>query len=175
MAPKLCVLVTTMDEKGRADVSPISFVTPVSFDPPLLMLSVGPNKHSYWAMMRVKEFVINIPTEKILDKLWKAGGKWDEHESKIKRAGFKTAPSDKVKPPLLTECPINLECFEEFSKKAGDHIMVVARVAKIHVDPEYIDDDGYFKVDEARPPLHVADNIFAFPYVTKKVDIETLD
>ena len=60
MAPRLTVLVTTMDSKGRADVAPFSFVAPVSFDPPLLMISVGTNKHSYWNITQKKEFVVNI-------------------------------------------------------------------------------------------------------------------
>ena len=169
MSPKLTVLVTTIDENGRADVSPFSFVAPVSFDPPLVMLSVGLNKHSYWALTRVKEFVINIPTEKILDKLWIAGGKWDPNESKIQKAKLKTEPSEKVRPPRLSECVAHIECFEEFSKKAGDHVMVVGRVVAVSANEEFVDEHGNLKVEDARPPLHVADNIFAFPYVKKTV------
>lgn len=169
MSPKLTVLVTTVDEKGRADVSPFSFVSPISFDPPLLMISVGPHKHSYWAITIVKEFVVNIPTEKMVEKLYAAGGKWDPEESKIKKFGFKTEPSDKVKPPRLSECVANLECYVEFSKQAGDHVMVIGKVVAIHVNDEFLDSKRNLKVDVVRPPLHVSDNVFAFPYVTKSV------
>ncbi|MCD6522776.1 MAG: flavin reductase family protein [Candidatus Diapherotrites archaeon] len=170
MSPKLTVLVTTVDEKGRAEVSPFSFVCPVSFDPPLLVLAVGPNKHSYWNITRVKEFVVNIPTEKILDKLWIAGGKWDPEESKIKKAGLKTEPSEKVKPPTLSECAASIECYEEGSRKVGDHVLVIGRVVAVRANDEYIDQKGNLRVDIVRPPLHVADNLFAFPYVTKTVE-----
>lgn len=169
MSPKLTVLVTTVDEKGRADVSPFSFVTPVSFDPPLLAISCGINKHVYWNIQRVKEFVVNIPTEKILDKVWISGGKWSAAESKIQRAKLRTEPSDKVRPPRLSECCASLECYEEFSKQAGDHVMIIGRVVAVHAKDELVDDKGNLKVDEARPPLHVSDNLFAFPYVTKNV------
>ncbi|MCD6414612.1 MAG: flavin reductase family protein [Candidatus Diapherotrites archaeon] len=169
MSPKLTVLVTTIDEKGRPEVSTFSFVSPVSFEPPLLMISVGPNKHSYWNLTRVKEFVVNIPSEKMLEKVWEAGGKYDPGESKIEKFGFKTIPSDKVRPPRLADCPAQIECYEEFSKQAGDHIMLLGRVVAVHADDEFVDSKGNLKVDVVRPPLHVSDNLFAFPYVTKSV------
>jgi flavin reductase (DIM6/NTAB) family NADH-FMN oxidoreductase RutF len=169
LSPKLTVLVTTTDEQGKDEVSPFSFVAPVSFDPPLLMLAVGPNKHSYWNITRVNEFVVNIPGERLLEKVWIAGGKWDPKKSKIEKAGLETAPSEVVRPPRLSECPINMECYVEFAKKAGDHVMVVGRVVKTHVDKEYVDEKNRLKVDLLRPPLHVSDNLFAFPYVTKTI------
>jgi len=169
LAPRITVLVTTMDAKGKADVSPFSFVSPVSFNPPLLMIAVGANKHSYWSIMQKKEFVINIPTENMLEKIWIAGGKWDKEVSKIERAGLKTEPSEKVGPPRLSECVASLECYVEDAKKYGDHIIIVARVIKVHVKEEFVDEEGRLKVDLVRPPLHVSDNLFAFPYVTKEV------
>ena len=169
LVPRLTVLVTTMDAKGRADVSPFSWVAPVSFDPPLLMISVGPNKHSYWNITQKKEFVVNIPTEKMLEKIWTAGEKWDPEISKIERAGLKTEKSEKVGPPRLTECVVNLECYLEEAKKIVDHILIVGRVVTANVNEDYLDDEGRLKVDLVRPPLHIADNLFAFPYVTKSV------
>jgi len=169
MAPRLTVLVTTVDVNGKPDVAPFSFVAPVSFDPPLLMIAIGPNKHSYWNLTRKKEFVVNIPTEKMLDKLWIAGEKWDAEVSKIERAGLQTSKSEKVGPPHLPECVASLECYLEDAKKYGDHVIVIGRVVAVTVNEEYLDEDGRLKVDLVRPPLHVSDNVFAFPYVTKRV------
>lgn len=172
MSPKLTVLVTTVNEQGRPDVSPFSFVSPISFDPPILMISVGPGehgKHSYNNITRVKEFVVNIPTEALLEKLWITGGKYDPKQSKIDKAKLKTEPASKVRPPLLSECAASIECYEENSRKAGDHVMVLGKVVAVHANEEYIDKDGNLKVDLVRPPLHVSSNLFAFPYVTKSV------
>jgi flavin reductase (DIM6/NTAB) family NADH-FMN oxidoreductase RutF len=169
MSPRLTVLVTTVDAHGKADVAPLSFVSPVSFEPPLLMVAIGVNKHSYWNLMRKKEFVVNIPTEKLLEKLWIAGGKWDADVSKIERAGLQTTKSEKVGPPRLSECVAHIECYLEDAKKHGDHVIVIGRVVVVNVDEEYVDEEGRLKVDLVRPPLHVGENVFAFPYVTKKV------
>jgi flavin reductase (DIM6/NTAB) family NADH-FMN oxidoreductase RutF len=169
MAPRLTVLITTVDSKGKPDVSPFSFVSPVSFDPPLLMVAIGVNKHSYWNLMRKKEFVVNIPTEKLLEKVWIAGEKWDPEVSKIERAGLQTTKSEKVGPPRLPECVAHIECYLEDAKKYGDHVIVIGKVVAVSVNEDYIDEEGRLKVDLVRPPLHVSENVFAFPYVTKKV------
>lgn len=169
MVPRLTVLVTTMDKNGRADVAPFSFVSPISFDPPLLMVAVGTNKHSYQNIIQKKEFVVNIPTEKMIEKIWIAGEPWSAEASKIERAGLQTEKSEKVGPPRLKECVANIECYLEEAKKAGDHVLVIGKVIEINVNEEYLDDEGRLKVDLVRPPLHVGDRLFAFPYVTKEV------
>lgn len=169
MAPRLTVLVTTVDNKGKPDVAPFSFVSPVSFDPPLLMIAVGMNKHSYHNITQKKEFVVNIPTEKLLDKIWTAGEKWDPEVSKLERAGLKTVKSEKVAPPRLTECVVSIECYVQDTKKVGDHVVIIGKVIAVYVNEEFLDEEGRLKVDLVRPPLHVADNLFAFPYVSKTV------
>ena len=168
LGPRPTVLVTTVDLQGRADVFPMSFVSPVSFDPPLLMLAVGTNKHSYWNIIQKRQFVVNIPNESMLDKVWTAGDKWDPEVSKIERAGLKTAKADIVTPPLLPECAISFECYVNDAKKYGDHVIIIGEVVKIHADKEFVDEEGRIRADLLRNPLHISENVFAFPYTIKK-------
>ena len=112
---------------------------------------------------------MNIPTEKMLEKVWAAGGKWEADESKLEKIKLKTIPSEKVKPPTLSECAASIECYEEDSRKVGDHVLILGRVVAIHANTKYVDEDGQLKVDVVRPPLHISSNLFAFPYVTKAV------
>jgi flavin reductase (DIM6/NTAB) family NADH-FMN oxidoreductase RutF len=62
----------------------------------------------------------------------------------------------------------HIECYLEDAKKYGDHVIIVGRVVAVNVNEEYVDEEGRLKVDLVRPPLHVSENVFAFPYVTKK-------
>lgn len=163
IGPKPAVLVTTIGENGKPDVAPFSFIAPVSFDPPLLILSVGPNKHSYWNITRRKEFVVNIPTKKMLDKVWTAGQKFDSQVSKIERAGLKTEPSTRVGAPRLSECIAHMECYLESARKTGDHILIVGKVMELNVNPRYLDDRNGIDITKVRPPLHLYENKFTFP------------
>ncbi|MBI1973302.1 flavin reductase family protein [Candidatus Micrarchaeota archaeon] len=168
LAPRLTVLVTTMDRQGRTDVSAFSFVSPISFDPPLIGIASGVKKHSYDNLLQKREFVVNLPTEKMIEKIAVAGQKWDPHVSKIERAGLKTKPAVHVGPPLLAECPVSAECYLEEAKKYGDHVLLIGKVIALHVRDELVDEKGRLKVALVRPALHVADNLFAFPYVSKE-------
>lgn len=170
MSPKLTMLVTTMDRTGKVDVAPFSFVAPLSFDPPLIGISVGPNKHSYWSMIQKGEFVAHIPTEQLVEKIMLTGKKWNKDTTKLEVAGFKTIDADKVGPPIIKDCPVSFECYVEDTKKVGDHILIIGRVIAVHVqDNDNVDEDGRLKVDIVRPPLHVSENVFAFPYITKTI------
>ncbi len=170
LSPRVTVLMTVKDKHGKVDVAPMSFVMPISFNPPLLAISIGTKKHSYEALMDKKEFVLNIPTEEILEKVWIAGGKHDPEISKIERAGLTIEPSEKVSPPRLKECPIAIECFLKDAKKYGDHVLVIGEVVGMRIRDEILDEEGFPRVDTYRNPLHIAENIFALPYLVKRVE-----
>ncbi|RLG21816.1 hypothetical protein DRN74_00095 [Candidatus Micrarchaeota archaeon] len=170
MSPRLTVLVTTMDARGVADVAAFSFVTPISFDPPMLLLAVGPNKHSYWSITTKKEFVVNVPSEELAEKIMIAGEPFDPKASKIERAGFETIPSKVVGPPSIKDCVANIECYVEDARKYGDHVIIVGKVVAVRVRDDAVDEEYRLRTDKIRPPLHISDNVFAFPYVEKKIE-----
>ncbi|MBI4214689.1 flavin reductase family protein [archaeon] len=171
LAPRLTVLVTTMDKNGRMDVSAFSFVSPLSFDPPLIGISSGVKKHSYDDLLQKREFVVNLPTEKLVEKIVIAGQKWDSKVSKIERAGLKTRKAVHVGPPILSECPVSAECYLEDARKYGDHVLLIGRVIALHVRDDSIDEKGRLKAALVRPALHIADNLFAFPYVSREAKV----
>jgi len=162
LVPRLTVLVTTLDDNNKADVAPFSFISPISFDPPILMISIGINKHSYWNIVRRKEFVVNIPTKKLTEKILVAGEKYNPNVSKIERAGLKTKPAKKVGAPRLSECIGYLECYLEDAKKIGDHVAVYGKILVLDVDEKYLDDKMALNLKKVKVPLHIYENKFAF-------------
>jgi flavin reductase (DIM6/NTAB) family NADH-FMN oxidoreductase RutF len=52
-------------------------------------------------------------------------------------------------------------------KKYGDHVLIIGKVVAMSINDEFVDDEGRLKVDLVRPPMHVSENLFAFPYVAK--------
>ena len=47
-----------------------------------------------------------------------------------------------VNAPILTDCPVNIECSVIESTMPGTHELFVAKVEKVHVDEEYEDGNG---------------------------------
>ncbi|MCS7139119.1 MAG: flavin reductase family protein [Candidatus Nezhaarchaeota archaeon] len=132
--PRLTVLITTCSSDGRFNVATFSFIMPVSFEPKYLAFSVSPHRQTFKNLNEIKEFVVNIPTEDMLDKVWICGTKSGRDVNKFELAKLEIIDSRKVKPPRIKNCPIQLECKVEFMKEFGDHYIVVGRVVEEHID-----------------------------------------
>ena len=106
---------------------------PISFEPKYLAFAVAPTRYTFSNLREVKEFVVNVPTADMLDKVWICGKLSGRDSDKFKISGLTPVPSKIVKPPRIEECPVQLECVVEEMKEYGDHYLVVGRVVAEHV------------------------------------------
>lgn len=134
--PRPVALITTCDKGGKLNVATFSFITPVSFSPKYVAFSVRPTRLTFENLKDTQEFVVNIPTEDMLDKVWICGTKSGREVNKFELARLETIGSLKVKPPRIKGCPAQLECEVEFAKEFGDHFVVVGKVVEEHVEEE---------------------------------------
>jgi flavin reductase (DIM6/NTAB) family NADH-FMN oxidoreductase RutF len=160
LAPRPTVLVSTIDKKGRSNAAPFSFVMPVSVQPPYLAIASVPTRHTLANIRETGEFVVNLPTEEILDAVWTCSKAFPKGVSEIEQSGLSARPSKKIKAPGITECYGWFECALVDEKEAGDHVVVIGEVVLAEVKDEYFQ-DRKFKVAEARMPLHVGGTDFA--------------
>ncbi|MDH5816115.1 MAG: flavin reductase family protein [Candidatus Nezhaarchaeota archaeon] len=147
--PRLTVLITTCSKDGSYNVATFSFIMPVSFEPKYLAFSISPFRQTFKNLKEVGEFVVNIPTEDMLQKVWICGTKSGKDVNKFDLARLEIIESKKVRPPRIKDCPIQLECKVEFMKEFGDHYIVVGKVVEEHVER------GFFK-----PILHYSGKQF---------------
>ncbi len=132
--PRLTVLITTCDQSGKPDVATFSFFMPVSFEPKYVAFAVAPQRLTFANLQEVKEFVVNVPTAEMLSKVWVCGSVSGREADKFKLAGLTPLPSEKVKPPRIKECPVQLECVVKWMGEFGDHWLVVGKVVAEHVE-----------------------------------------
>lgn len=162
MAPRLTVLVTTVDREGNINAAPFSFASPISFDPPLVMVSCGHGKDTLKNVRDTREFVLNIPTEEILNEIYKCGGKFPPEVNELEEAGLTAENSSIVKPPRVSECIAWFECSREAEHEAGDHVLLIGRVLKADVRDGLLK-DGNLDVEKAKVLQHIGGTEFAVP------------
>jgi len=94
-------------------------------------------RFTYHLALESMEFVCNIPSQDIAEKV-NAAGAVSGHQVKDKfaHAGLTSLPALKVSAPLIAECPINLECVVRHILNVGSHDMFVGEVVMIHIDEE---------------------------------------
>ena len=59
--PYNATLVSCTGKDGKPNVLAIAWIIPVSVNPPLLAMSIRPERHSHRLISETKEFVVNIP------------------------------------------------------------------------------------------------------------------
>ena len=61
---------------------------------------------------------------------------------------IKWEDAEYVNAPILTDCPVNIECSVIESTQPGTHELFIGKVKKVHVDEEYVDDKGNIMWDK---------------------------
>lgn len=143
------VLVSCRDKEGNDNALAVGYCGNCSFDPPMVMVGIVPSRYSYHMIKESGCFVVNLPSKsfkKQFDYLGSASGR---DEDKLK--DIATEDGDIVNAPLLTDCPVNVECTIVDSIMTGSHEMFVGKVEKVHADENIVDEDG--KIDFAKADL----------------------
>ena len=103
------VLVATARE-GRANVMPLSWLTMLDFEPPLVGLVMSDRNYSFAALEAARECTLNVPTFKIAQQAVDCGGVSGAKVDKFAAIGLTPIPAARVRAPLIAECPLNFEC-----------------------------------------------------------------
>jgi flavin reductase (DIM6/NTAB) family NADH-FMN oxidoreductase RutF len=160
LAPRPTVLITTVDSQGRVNAAPFSFITPISSRPALLAFASAPTRHTLKNVRETREFVINIPSSDILDKVWVCSKKFPEGVNELEQAKLQQAPAKTVTPPIIPECVGWLECKFIYEKELGDHVLVVGEVLYASAKDEVFK-EGEFNLHQAKPLMHITKRKFA--------------
>jgi len=156
VAPRPIALITSMDVNGKLNAAPFSAYNYLCTDPPSIGVG-GTNrpdqqfvpKDTARNIRRTGEFVVNVVTEDIAERMNICATDFPPEMSEVDFAGFTTAPSRVVKPPRLAEAHAALECREYTTMEIGSSRIILGRVVAIYVEDQFVDPSGpYIKADE---------------------------
>ena len=136
--PKVVHLVTTIDNKGRINAAPFSWVTPISDDPPLVFLAIWYENDTYKNIEETKELVINVLPKELKSQMLICAKNFPRGINELEKAKLKWIPSKSVKPPRVIGCAAWLECeVKEYVKKEDEYSYVIAEVKVVEFNQEY--------------------------------------
>ncbi len=146
------VLVTTA-WRGRANVMPLAWHTPLSADPPLVGIAVEQSRHSVELIRHAQEFALNFPTRPLLHHVQYLGALHGNDIDKFEATRLETFAAAHITAPLLAACCAWVECAVVEALPLGDHVLFVGLVKAVRVDPASFD-DGWLLGPEPTRPLH---------------------
>ena len=97
---------------------------------------------------RTGEFVVNVVTEDIAQKMNICATDFPAEMSEVELAGFTTVASGKVKVPRLAEAHAALECREYTTMEIGRSRIILGRVVAVYVEDRYVDPAGPYILAE---------------------------
>jgi flavin reductase (DIM6/NTAB) family NADH-FMN oxidoreductase RutF len=146
--PTPAALITSISSEGEPNIITLGEVYNLSLRRPTIVgISLTKSRYSHELISQRGEFVVNMPTISILDKVDQCGSVSGRDVDKFAAFGLTPEPASRVAPPLISECPINLECVVLGMEEIGDHDMFKGEVVAAHVDEDLIGEDGRIQVE----------------------------
>lgn len=152
--PLPVVLVSVADEQGHDNIITVAWAGTVCTNPPMVSISVRPERHSYKMLMETKEFVINLTTEKLAFAADYCGVKSGRDVDKFKNLKLTKEEASYVGAPMIGESPVSIECRVRELKEYGSHTVFTADVLAVHVDTKYMNEKGKFDLAMANPIVY---------------------
>jgi len=142
--PTPAALITSVDVNGKPNVATAGEVFMISLHP--LIIAVGLRRATYTNKLihATKEFVVNLPRKEILRAVDYCGSVSGRDVDKFEATGLTALPAKHARPPLIKECPVNIECKVRDIINLGymDRDVFVGETLAIHADEEVIGEDG---------------------------------
>ena len=147
--PLPAVMVSCGREGERPNIITVAWTGAICTNPPMLYISVRPQRYSYDILCETGEFVVNLTTKKLAKATDYCGVRSGRDVDKFKETGLTAVPALHVKSPMIAESPVNIECRVTEKKELGSHHMFLAEVLAVHVDERYLDEKGRFRLNES--------------------------
>lgn len=127
----------------------IGWTGTICTQPPMVSISVRPERYSYDLIKESGEFVINLPTRSMVRAVDWCGVRSGRDYDKFAECKLHAEPASQVGCPLLAESPVNLECQVTQVIPLGSHDLFLAKVVAVDVDEALLDESGKLRLDKA--------------------------
>lgn len=173
--PLPAVMVSCADAQGNSNIITVAWTGTVCTNPPMVYISVRPERHSYQMIRDTKEFVINLTTKELAFATDFCGVRSGRDVDKFSEMKLTKEKASVVSAPMIGESPVNIECRVTEVRELGSHHMFLAEVAAVHVDDRYMDEKQKFELGKAEPIVYshgeyfqLGDLLGTFGYSVKK-------
>jgi flavin reductase (DIM6/NTAB) family NADH-FMN oxidoreductase RutF len=163
IAPRPICLASTVDKEGNVNLSPFSFFNMFSTQPPVVIFSPSrrvrnnTTKHTLENVKEVPEVVIHIVDESIVQQVSLSSCEYPKSVNEFVKAGFTQEPATLVKPPMVKEAKVKMECrvmeIKSLGEEGGAGNLVICEVLRMHIDESILNEQNMI---DQRKLHHVA-------------------
>ena len=148
------VMVSVRGKNGEDNIITVAWAGTVCTNPPMVSISVRPERYSYQMIKESGAFVINLTTEDLCYATDYCGVRSGRDVDKFKEMKLTKVEAEEISAPMIGESPVNIECKVEQVLELGSHHMFLAKVVAVHADEAYMDERGRFDLNRAKPIVY---------------------
>jgi flavin reductase (DIM6/NTAB) family NADH-FMN oxidoreductase RutF len=163
IAPRPVCFASTVDKDGQVNLSPFSFFNLFSTMPPIVIFSPSrrvrdnTTKHTLQNVLEVPEVVINIVDYDMVQQMSLSSCEFPKGVNEFVKTGFTPETATTIKPPMVKESKVKLECLvrevKPLGTEGGAGNLVICEVMVMHIDDAILDDKGFI---DQRKLHHIA-------------------
>lgn len=146
--PVPAVMVSVADKTGHSNIITIAWAGTICTNPPMVSISVRPERYSYHMIEETGEFVINLTTEKLVKACDYCGVVSGRDADKFKEMQLTPFAVENCCVPAIAESSVNIACKVVEKKELGSHHMFLAEVISVTVDEAHMNETGKFLINE---------------------------
>ena len=158
VAPRPVCFASTIDKAGNVNLSPFSFFNLFSSNPPIVIFSPArrvrdnTTKHTLQNVLEIPQVVINIVDYDMVQQVSLSSCEFLKAINEFTKAGFTEEKASVVKPPMVKESKIKLECrvieVKPLGTAGGAGNLVICEVLCMHIDESILDENK--KIDQTK-------------------------
>ena len=138
--PVPVVLITCRNLEGKENIFTVAWIGTVCSKPPMLSISIRPERLSYDYIKETMEFTVNIPNRKLTKITDFCGVRSGRQINKIEEMNLTMVKGSEIETSFIEECPISIECKVKEIIKLGSHDMFIAEVLCSHINEDLFDE-----------------------------------
>ena len=131
-------------EANIITIARIGIPTPT---PPTIGISVKDSRYSLGLIRKTNEFSVNIPPASLFKEVDYCGMATGRKRNKFKDTGLTPVASSIIRPPIIKECPYNIECKVIHEVMIGDWALIMGEIVETHIDKDKADESKHMGVD----------------------------
>lgn len=173
--PLPVVLVSSCRPNEKPNLITLAWAGTINSDPPMVSISVRPDRYSHDIIKETGEFVINLVDKNLTYATDWCGVRSGRDYDKFKEMNLTPEKSIIVNAPGVKESPLNIECKVVDSRFLGSHTMFSAEIVKVRASEKYMDQNGKLMLNKANLTSYchgeyrsLGESIGRFGYSVKK-------
>lgn len=147
--PVPVVLISSKNKEGKENVFTVAWTGTICTKPPMLSISIRPERLSYDYIKETMEFTVNLPHRRLTKETDFCGVRSGRKIDKIKECNFTMVKGTHTSSSYIKECPINIECKVTSIIPLGTHDLFLAEVLGSHINEDLLDENDKIHLEWA--------------------------